>query len=272
MTQHTDIMGILNITPDSFYEKSRVPDPVRARDVAAQMVADGAHWLDVGGESSRPGAEPVGAEEEWRRVAPVLEALEGVGARISIDTCRAETARRALALGASMVNDITGLTGDPDMPAVVAEARCDCVVMHMQGSPMTMQQHPQYNDVVEDIAAYFEERIEALTKAGVREEQIWLDPGFGFGKTIDHNLMLMRRLHAFKRFGRPLLAGTSNKATIGKVLNTPPGDRTEGTAATVAVCIMNGVSCMRVHDVKAMARVARMTDAIVYGRQETHGG
>jgi dihydropteroate synthase len=272
MPQHTEIMGILNVTPDSFYAGSRVADPQRARTAAEQMVADGAHWLDVGGESTRPGAEPVGLEEELRRVLPVIEALDGVGARISIDTHRAQTARRALELGAVLVNDITGLTGDPAMPEVVAQAGCDCVVMHMQGTPMTMQRSPQYNDVVDDIAAFFEERIAALTDAGVREERIWLDPGFGFGKTVDHNLEIMRRLRAFTRFGRPLLVGTSNKATIGRVLGTEADDRTEGTAATVAVCIMNGATCVRVHDVKTMARVTRMTDAIVYGRQETHGG
>jgi dihydropteroate synthase len=271
MPHHTDIMGVLNCTPDSFYAQSRVDGPAAARAVAEQMVADGADWLDVGGESSRPGAEPVGVEEELRRVIPVLEALDGVGARLSIDTYRAETARRAIALGAALVNDITGLRGDPEMPGVVAEAGCRCVVMHMAGTPMTMQAHPQYNDVVDDIKAFFEERLTALTAAGIAEEQIWLDPGFGFGKSIDHNLELLRRLREFTALGRPILVGTSNKSTIGRVLDVDAENRTEGTAATVAVAITNGAACVRVHDVCAMARVARMTDAIVYGRQESDG-
>ena len=265
---HTEIMGVLNATPDSFFAGSRVTDPQCARAVADRMCLDGASWIDVGGESSRPGANPVGPAEELRRVEPVLEALRGIPARISIDTWRAETARRALALGASMINDITGLRGDPEMPAVAAEAGCACVVMHMLGAPMTMQRAPQYNDVVDDIRAFFEERLAALSRAGVREEQIWLDPGFGFGKTVDHNLEMLRRLREFTRFGRPVLIGTSNKSAIGAVIGADADDRTEGTAATVAAAIINGASCVRVHDVKTMARVARMTDAIVYGRQE----
>lgn len=265
---HTQIMGILNITPDSFHAGSRLQDPVQARSVADQMVRDGAHWIDVGGESSRPGAEPVGLDEELKRVVPVLEALRGIPARVSIDTYRAETARRALALGAGMVNDITGLRGDPGMPGVVAAAGCECVVMHMLGAPMTMQRAPQYNDVVDDICAFFEERIAALLREGVLEERIWLDPGFGFGKTVDHNLEMLRRLREFTCFGRPLLIGTSNKSAIGSVLGADLDDRTEGTAATVASAIINGASGVRVHDVKTMARVARMTDAIVHGRQE----
>lgn len=266
-----EIMGVLNCTPDSFYARSRVADPAAARTVADQMVADGAGWIDVGGESSRPGAEPVGLDEELRRVVPVLEALDGVGARISIDTYRAETARRALALGATLVNDITGLRGDPEMPAVVAEAGCACVVMHMAGTPMTMQDHPRYNDVVDEIKAFFEARIAALTSAGVKEHQVWLDPGFGFGKTVDHNLALLRRLREFSVFGRPLLVGTSNKSAIGRILDVDADDRMEGTAATVAVAIAHGAACVRVHDVRAMARVARMTSAIIYGRQNSDG-
>ena len=271
MPQHTEIMGVINCTPDSFFAASRVDGPARARSIAEQMVADGAHWLDVGGESSRPGAEPVGLDEELRRVVPVLEALHGIEAGISIDTYRAETARRALAFGATLVNDITGLQGDPEMAGVVAEAGCACVVMHMAGTPMTMQARPQYNDVVDDIMAFFEERLATLTAAGIAEDRIWLDPGFGFGKTLDHNLELLRRLREFTALGRPLLVGTSNKSTIGRILNVDAEDRTEGTAATVSVAIMNGAACVRVHDVRTMARVARMTDAIVYGRQDSDG-
>jgi dihydropteroate synthase len=267
----TLVMGILNATPDSFLEGSRVSGAEAARLRGEAMVAAGADWLDVGGESSRPGADPVSQEEELRRIVPVFEALQGLGVGLSIDTYHAETARRALALGAGMVNDITALRGDSDMAEVVAGAGCAVVLMHMLGTPQTMQRDPQYNDVVDDLCAFFEERLAAALRAGIREEQIWLDPGFGFGKTVDHNLMLLRRLREFRRFGRPLLVGTSNKATIGKVLGAEVEDRTEGTAATVAVSIVNGADCVRVHDVHTMARVARMTDAVVYGREDHHG-
>ncbi|HNR31491.1 MAG TPA: dihydropteroate synthase [Candidatus Hydrogenedentes bacterium] len=266
----TLIMGILNATPDSFYDGGRIRGPEQAYDLAVRMCADGADWLDVGGESSRPGAAPIDQDEELRRVLPVFEALRGLPARLSVDTRRAETARRALASGAGMVNDVTALRDDPDMAAVVAESGCLCVLMHMRGDPMTMQAAPQYNDVVDDICAFFEERIEAAARAGVRDEQLWLDPGFGFGKTPAHNLELLRRLRAFKRFGRPVLIGTSNKSTIGAVLGVPVEERMEGTAATVTAAIMNGADAIRVHDVRAMARVARMTDAILAGEQYTH--
>jgi dihydropteroate synthase len=198
-----------------------------------------------------------------RRIVPVFEALQGQGLRLSVDTYRAETARRAVALGATMVNDITGLRGDPDMAGVVAETGCECVIMHMQGEPKTMQSEPQYVDVIDDICQFFNERIEFAGKAGITKNQIWLDPGFGFGKNVGHNLTILRRLAAFKRFGRPVLVGTSNKATIGAVLDVPPEERGEGTAATVALAIANGADAVRVHDVRAMTRVARMSDAIL---------
>jgi dihydropteroate synthase len=259
----TLVMGVLNVTPDSFYGPSRVAGPQAALARAQEMVRDGADILDVGGESSRPGSDPVDPEEELQRIVPVFEALRGQGFRLSIDTNRAETARRALALGATMVNDITGLRGDPRMTAVVAESGCECVIMHMQGDPKTMQSAPQYIDVIGDICRFFEERLEFACKAGITENRIWLDPGFGFGKNVGHNLTVLRRLAEFKRFGRPVLVGTSNKSTIGAVLDLPPEERLEGTAATVALAIANGADAVRMHDVRAMARVARMTDAIL---------
>ncbi len=263
----TQIMGILNATPDSFFDGGRLTAPGSARQRAGEMLRDGADWIDVGGESSRPGAAPVGLDEELRRVIPILEELAGLQVPISIDTYRAETARQAIAHGASMINDISAFRMDPDLAEVVAEHGCPCVLMHMLGTPRTMQKDPQYNDVIDDIRAFFAERLEAAAKAGVREEQVWLDPGFGFGKTIGHNLEILRRLTEFKGLGRPILIGTSNKSTIGTVLDLPIDERTEGTAATVAVGIANGADAIRVHDVKAMARVARMTDAIVQGRR-----
>jgi len=265
-TARTQIMGILNITPDSFYGGSRFTVPEQARAAAEAMLADGADWLDIGAESSRPGADPVSPEEEWHRLAPILEGLAGLGAALSVDTYRADTARKALAAGATMINDISALRMDPAMAETVAEAGCKVVLMHMQGVPKTMQEAPRYNDVVAEVCAFFEERLAAAAAAGIREEHIWLDPGFGFGKTVEHNLELLRSLGTFRRFGRPLLLGTSNKSTIGTVLDLPVDERTEGTAATVAIGIWNGADAVRVHDVRAMARVARMTDALAGGR------
>jgi dihydropteroate synthase len=260
----TLIMGILNVTPDSFSDGGRYAEPGPAVDRAQSMIEDGADILDVGGESSRPGAEPLSPEAEWARVGAVLTTLAATGACISIDTYHAETARRAVELGARIVNDITALRGDPRMAEVVASAGCGCVLMHMRGTPQTMQQSPRYEDIIDDIGAFFEERLSFAVRAGIAEESLWLDPGFGFGKTPRHNLEILRRLSEFKKFGRPLMVGTSNKATIGAVLATPVHDRLEGTAATVALAIANGADCVRVHDVRAMTRVARMADAIVH--------
>lgn len=261
--RQTVVMGVLNVTPDSFSDGGRYAATGAAVAHGRAMIADGAHLVDVGGESSRPGAEPLDPREEQARVLPVLDELAAAEVPFSIDTYHADTARRALALGACMVNDITALRGDPAMAEVVAEAGCACVLMHMLGTPQTMQQAPRYDDVVEDICRFFEERIRYATKLGVREEAIWLDPGFGFGKTPAHNLELLRRLAEFKQFGRPVLIGTSNKSTIGSVLDAAVDDRMEGTAATVAIAIANGADGVRVHDVKRMARVARMSDAII---------
>jgi len=259
----TLVMGVLNLTPDSFYDGGVITSPSSALARATKMKTDGADILDIGGESSRPGAEPVPVEIECKRVLPIIEALQPLGLPISVDTYHAVTARRAVQGGAKMINDISALRFDPEMVHVVAEARCDCVLMHMLGTPRTMQQEPQYKDVVDDIYAFFEERMDYAVRNGIREEAIWLDPGFGFGKTVAHNLTLLRRLSEFRKLGRPLLIGTSNKSTIGAVLDVPVHDRVEGTAATVAIAIANGADCVRVHDVKAMARVARMTDAIL---------
>ena len=217
----TRIMGVLNTAPDSFYPDSRVASPDEALARATQMIADGAHMIDVGGESSRPGAKPVGLEIEIERVVPVVERLAGLDATISVDTYRAETARRAIAAGARMINDITGLRGDPDMAGVIVDAGVECVIMHMLGTPETMQRDPVYTDVVDDIRAFFDERIAFAIRSGIDEAQIWLDPGFGFGKTVEHNLKLLRRLSEFRALGRPLLVGTSNKSIIGAVLGLP---------------------------------------------------
>lgn len=259
----TLIMGVVNVTPDSFYPLGRHPNPQAALVHAKRLVSEGSDILDIGGESSRPGAEPVSPDEEWARIAPILELTAQFGAALSVDTYHAPTARRALEAGAGMINDITALRGDPDMAGVVSAAGCAVVLMHMRGTPQTMQDAPLYDDVIVDICAFFEERMQFALQAGIREEAIWLDPGFGFGKEPRHNLEILRRLGEFQRFGRPLLIGTSNKSTIGKVLGSSVDERTEGTAATVAVSIAHGADAVRVHDVKTMARVARMTDAIM---------
>jgi dihydropteroate synthase len=202
-------------------------------------------------------------DEECERVMPVLESLRPLRIPLSVDTYHAETARRALELGARMINDITAFRHDADMAGVVADAGCDYVLMHMLGTPRSMQQNPRYTDVVDDICAFFEERLAYAASQGVSEDAVWLDPGFGFGKTVEHNLTILRRLGEFRKFGRPILIGTSNKSTIGSVLGTPVEERMEGTAATVAVAICSGADCVRVHDVRAMGRVAAMVDAIV---------
>ena len=209
--------------------------------------------------------------EELCRVLPAVEALVPLQVPVSVDTYHAETARRALSLGAAMINDVTALRGDPEMAAVIAASGCPCVLMHMQGEPRTMQQAPRYDDVVDDIRAFFDERMAFATAAGIQESQIWLDPGFGFGKTVDQNLLLLRRIGEFHCLGRPLLLGVSNKSTLGTVLGAEVTDRTEGTAAAVALAAAAGVHCVRVHNVKTMARVVRVCDAVTRGRTDKDG-
>lgn len=267
--RRTRVMGIVNATPDSFYDGGRYNAPEQAIAHAKQLIADGADILDIGGESSRPGAKPVEVAEEQARVLPIIEGLLETGACLSIDTYHAATAQAALECGAHMVNDISALRGDPAMAEVLADSGCTVVLMHMQGTPQTMQQDPRYNGVVDDICAFFEERMRFAAAQGIAENRLWLDPGFGFGKTAEHNLDLMRRIGEFRRFGRPVLLGSSNKSTIGKVLDVSADERSEGTAATVAVAVWQGIEAIRVHDVRAMARVARMTEAIRGERAQT---
>ena len=266
----TIIMGVMNITPDSFFDGGQLQSLDQARLRADELVESGSDILDIGGESSRPGAEPVSAQEEYARVLPVVRALSQDNRWISVDTYHADTARESIAAGARMINDITALRGDAAMAEVLSGSDCAVVLMHMLGMPKTMQADPVYANVVDDIAAFFDERLNFAVRAGIKEERLWIDPGFGFGKTVEHNLALLRGLASFRRFGRPILIGTSNKSTIGAVLGLPVHERLEGTAATVAAGIIYGADAIRVHDVRAMARVARMTDAIV-GKGGQHG-
>jgi len=259
------VMGIVNVTPDSFFDGGRYATFERAAAHTRELAEAGADIIDIGGESSRPGAEPLTPAEELQRVLPVVRAAASLQTPVSIDTYHASTAEACVAAGAAMVNDITALRGDPEMAGLVASSGVDCVLMHMQGDPKTMQSNPSYTDVVDDIRAFFDERMAYAVAQGISERRIWLDPGFGFGKTVAHNLELLRRLGELAALGRPILAGTSNKSMIGAVLNAPVDDRDAGTAATVAVAIANGARAIRVHNVRMMARVARVTDAI-YGK------
>lgn len=266
----TLIMGILNVTPDSFSDGGKFIDPHMAVERAMQMVDDGADIIDIGGESTRPGSEPVSTDEEMKRVLPVIKDITAaVGVPISIDTYKADVAAAAINAGALIINDISAATFDPDMQRLIAESGCPAVLMHIKGKPKSMQANPVYDDVVTEVRGFLKARIDALVSAGVDEEQLIIDPGIGFGKTLQHNLELIRHLREFRELGRPILIGTSRKATIGKVLgDLPPEERLEGTAATVAISIANGADIVRVHDVKEMARVAKMTDAIVRGYTE----
>jgi dihydropteroate synthase len=256
-------MGILNVTPDSFSDGGRYLDVQRAATHAETMVAEGATLIDIGGESSRPGASPVSVDEELARVVPVVRTLANtVDVLLSVDTCKAEVAQHALAAGAHIVNDITALCGDPVMAAVIAEMEAGVVLMHMKGMPRTMQQAPEYNDVVSEVCSWLQEKVQNAEAQGIAAERIIIDPGIGFGKTAEHNLELLKRLSEFRELNRPLLVGTSRKSFIGNVLGLSVTERVEGTAATVCWAIAHGADIVRVHDVKTNVRVAQMTDAL----------
>lgn len=262
--RRTLVMGIVNVTPDSFSGDGLGNHPQRAIEQALRMARDGADILDIGGESTRPGSAPVPIEEELSRVIPPIERLAGqINIPISIDTYKAELARQALAAGASIVNDITGLRGDPKMAETARQAGAALIVMHMQGTPRTMQENPHYDDVIGEIRAFLQQQAECALAAGIGRDQIVVDPGIGFGKTLEHNLQILRRLADFRGLGYPVLVGPSRKRFIGTILDLPPDQRVEGTAAAVAVAIANGADIVRVHDVAQMVRVARVADAIV---------
>jgi dihydropteroate synthase len=270
----TLVMGILNVTLDSFSGDGLGKEVAAAVALGRQMVTDGADILDIGGESTRPGAEPISLEEELSRVLPVLSALaKEVDVPISVDTYKSAVARAALTNGGSIVNDISGLHFDAEMPRVVADASAGVIIMHIQGTPRDMQQNPRYDDVIGEVSEYLEEGIARAEAAGLTREQMVIDPGFGFGKTVAHNLELLRRLREFRCLGCAVMIGTSRKSTIGKLLDdAPPSERLEGTAATVALAIQAGADIVRVHDVKEMARVARVADAVVRAQHTPAAG
>ena len=258
------IMGIVNVTPDSFSDGGLFLDAGAAVEHGRRLAAEGAAILDIGGESTRPGADPVPAREELQRVIPVIAGLAGV-ATVSIDTMKVAVAEAAVDAGASYVNDVSAFRHDPDLAAFVADRKLDCCLMHMRGEPRTMQDEPRYDDVVSDVKAFLAERMEAAMRAGVAEERIQLDPGIGFGKTIEHNLELLRRLRELTDLGRPLVIGTSRKSFLGRITGR---DVTERVPATVATCVLayeRGATVFRVHDVAAVADALKVADATVAG-------
>jgi dihydropteroate synthase len=256
------LMGVVNVTPDSFSDGGRYLDADAAIAHGEELMRDGAEILDVGGESTRPGAEEVPAEEEAARVVPVVSGLAGT-ATVSVDTSKLEVAGAALDAGASVVNDVTALRGSPEIGALCAERGAGLVLMHMQGTPRTMQVSPAYDDVVDDVKAFLAERLEAAVGAGVAEEKVWLDPGIGFGKTLEHNLELLRRLGELRELGRPLVVGTSRKSFIGKVDGSEVADRLGGTIASSVLAMAEGADVLRVHDVAEAAQAVRVADAIL---------
>ncbi|MCS7228534.1 MAG: dihydropteroate synthase [Candidatus Kryptonium sp.] len=260
-SKRTYIMGVLNVTPDSFSDGGKYFTVDSALAHAMKMIEDGADIIDIGGESTRPGSEPVSVEEELRRVIPVIkEIVKRSDIPISIDTYKAEVARQALDNGAVIVNDISGLKFDEKMAEVVSSYKASVIVMHIKGTPKTMQQNPYYDDVISEIYDYLNESVKIAKSAGI--EQIIVDPGIGFGKRLVDNLEIIRRLREFKSLGYPVLIGVSRKSFIGHILNLPVDERLEGTAGAVAISVWNGANIVRVHDVKEMARVVKIVDAI----------
>jgi dihydropteroate synthase len=251
------IMGVVNVTPDSFSDGGLFLDVDNAVAHGERLVEEGADILDLGGESTRPGAEPVPEGEELRRVVPVVERLAGSPARLSIDTTKVAVARAGLEAGATIVNDVSAFRFEPELVGVVAAAGADCVLMHMLGEPRTMQDDPRYDDVVADVKAFLEERLRFAVAEGIPEERVWIDPGIGFGKTVEHNLELLRRLGEIAAIGRPVVVGTSRKGFLGKLTGgRPESERLAGTIATNVLALERGAAVFRVHD------VAQVKDAL----------
>ena len=264
LSKRTLVMGVLNVTPDSFSDGGLYFESDKALRHARAMLKAGADIIDIGGESTRPLAEEVSLEEELRRVIPVIRKLAGeIDAPISIDTTKPDVARAALEAGAFMVNDISGLKADSRIAEVISHYNVPCVIMHMKGNPRTMQINPTYNSLIEEIISSLKNSIEIAKRFGIDKDKIIVDPGIGFGKTTEHNLEILKRLDEFKTLGYPLMIGTSRKSLISNVLGVPADERLMGTAATITTAILKGANIIRVHDVKEMLQVARMTEAIM---------
>jgi len=261
--RRTHVMGILNVTPDSFSDGGRFLEPSAALDHAVAMAEEGADFIDIGAESTRPGARPVPAKEQLARLLPVLRALKKkVKAPVSVDTTSAMVAQEALREGADLVNDVSALNGDPRMAAVVARTGVPCILMHMRGQPRTMQQNPRYRDLMAEIAGFLAAAIERGEQAGIKRIQMLVDPGIGFGKTLAHNLEILRRLAELGSLGAPVVVGPSRKRFIGAVLDVEPDQRLEGTIAACVLAARNGANVLRVHDVKSVVRALKLADAV----------
>lgn len=264
LSERVHIMGILNVTPDSFSDGGDYLRPTNAVERALTMIEEGADIIDIGGQSSRPGSEPVTEDEELKRVMPVIERVrEEWDGPLSIDTYRAHVAEEALKAGVSIVNDISAFTAEPGMGGVTADAGAAAVLMHMRGTPATMQENPSYEDLMGEVAFFLESAVERATSAGVGDDQIAVDPGIGFGKTTEHNLAILRKLPELAVLGKPILVGPSRKSFIGNVLDLPAGERLEGNLATAAYAVAQGAKIIRVHDVRPTVRAVRMVEACI---------
>ena len=261
--RNTLIMGILNVTPDSFSDGGQFNDSQKAIDYALKMEDEGADVIDIGGESTRPGAKPVTIEEELSRIIPVIECIrKKSNIIISIDTYKSNVADKAITAGANIINDISGLRFDKDMIRLASKLQIPIIIMHMLGNPQNMQNDPIYKDIIEELILYFRERVDLMTSNGIMKNNIILDPGIGFGKTVIHNFTIIRELNRIAELGFPVLVGPSRKSFIGHTLKLPPEERIEGTAAAVTAAIMNGSRIVRIHDVKEMLRVVKITEQI----------
>jgi dihydropteroate synthase len=267
--RRTNIMGVLNVTPDSFADGGLYFQKDKAIEHGLALARDGADIIDVGGESTRPYSDEVSVQEEIDRVIPVIEGLkQELDLPVSIDTFKAETARQALKAGASIINDISALNFDPEMVSVAAEAGVPVILMHIKGTPANMQENPHYDSLVPEVIKFLEQAVDRAVKGGIREELIIVDPGIGFGKTFDHNLELIRELAEFRSLKKPILLGSSRKAFIGHLLDKEPEKRDTGTMATVSAGILNGAHIVRVHNVKETVDTVKVIDAIMRGQAE----
>lgn len=256
-------MGVVNVTPDSFYPGSRFPDESAAVERALTMVEAGADIIDIGGESTRPGAEELSESQELDRVIPVVERVRrDTEVMLSVDTRKAAVAKRALEAGADVINDVSALSADERMASVVAEFRAGVVLMHMKGRPKTMQEQPRYEDVVAEVRAHLQDQVGLAERAGIRSESILVDPGIGFGKSLEHNLILLNRIPELRSLRKPILVGTSRKSFLGRILSRPPEQRLFATASSIACAVLRGAHLVRVHDVAEMRDVLLVADAV----------
>jgi dihydropteroate synthase len=265
--RRTWIMGILNVTPDSFSDGGLYFEKEKAVEHGLRLISEGADIIDVGGESTRPGSDPIPVEEELRRVLPVISGLRNKTKNlISVDTSKSQVALAAIAEGADIINDISAFRNDPKMIAVVAQTRAPVIVMHMKGSPKTMQRNPYYENVLEEIKSFLEKKIEFAVEKGLNREKIIIDPGIGFGKRFEDNLTLIRNLNKFTTLDRPILVGISRKSFIGKILDLPPGEREEGTLASAILSVIQGAHILRVHEVAPIKRAILVAETILDDR------